>query len=259
MRVGVAVAQIKILAVGDSMAEFMGETLESFCGNSKVYNAGVGGTTAIQWASYSKDDIAACGSDWDVVYISVGGNDFLESGCTMEANELKNRIDGAVSNIVQNIAPGATKYVLTGYCTPSAPEDDLIDSDCNNPSNYEAMWTAIGSISADHIGLTPTSSLEVYDSSFLCGGTANSFSNQDYFQDSIHLNTKGYCLVFSQPSVQSAMLCSKESESSCNELQGGEFFGLENNCFDNDDDSSGSSLVMVKTLFLLIGLTMLLI
>ncbi len=242
-----AAAQIKILAVGDSMVEFMGQSLESFCADAKVYNAGIGGTTATQWASYSKDDISGCGMDWDVVYISVGGNDLLESGCTIESSELKNRIEKAVSNVVQNLAPQASTYVLTGYCTPYAPEEDLEQSGCSNPSGYVAMSDAIRNLSTDAIGLPSNASLEVIDSSSVCGGSATSFSNEAYFQDPIHLNAKGYCKVFSQPSVQSALKCSRENGFDCDSLDNAQIFGLESNCI----TSFGSKLMVVRTIFIL--------
>ncbi len=246
----------KILAVGDSMAEFMGQTLESFCEESKVYNAGIGGTTAEQWSSYSQDDIVDCGEDWDVVYISVGGNDLLESGCTLKPSTLTSRIEDAVANVVQNIAPGAKTYILTGYCIPAGPEGDEEETACSDPSGYESMSVAIRNISTDSLGLPPNSSLQVFDSSTICGGSSNSFSNADYFQDPIHLNAKGYCKVFTQGSIQSSMQCENvDEEFNCESLDDDGIFGLENNCVSSESGSmsSGAKLFSVKLVSVLIS------
>jgi lysophospholipase L1-like esterase len=239
-----------ILAVGDSMTSYMGQILESFCVDTKVYNAGIGGTTAEQWASYTQDDIVGCGSNWDVVYISVGGNDLLESGCTLNSIELKSRMENAVTNIVKNLAPGASRYIMTGYCMPSAAEESG-DSGCSNPSDYAALSDAIRELSAESVGVPSTATLEVIDSFAVCGGSVSSFSNEAYFQDSVHLNAKGYCKVFSQPSVQTALTCNSANGHDCDSLDGAEIYGLEDNCLSGgggsgSGDSTTSSGALLK-------------
>ena len=245
------VVSSRILMVGDSMAEFMGQALESFCANSKVYNAGIGGTTAQQWSSYSKDDLPSeCGmGSWDVVYISVGGNDMLNSGCSMTSSELKDRIENAITNVVNNLAPGASKYVLTGYCMPSQPEEDSNSAGgCNTPADFLAISDAFNDISSQSLGLS-NSSLVINDSISLCGGSKSSFSDFQYFQDSIHLNAKGYCNVFSQPSIQSGLLCdASEEETDCASLNGNELYGLEENCY--SDNAAGKIRVSCTLKFL---------
>ena len=235
-----------ILAVGDSMTEFMGQILESFCMNSKVTNAGIGGTTAEQWASYTSEEISECGSDsdWNTVYIAVGGNDLLESGCTTTSTELADRMERAVKNIVTNLAPGASKYVMTGYCMPSQAEDE--ESGCKDPADFSALSDALVILSADtgNLGLPSNASLEVIDSLTVCGGSATSFSSQAYFQDPIHLNAKGYCEVFSQPSVQAALTCDAGAGSNgynCDSLDNAEIPGLDNNCASGDGNGSGDN------------------
>ena len=240
-----------ILLLGDSMTEFMGQTLETFCAGTHVVNGGMSGTTAEEWSSYSSDDIEeACGASsnqWDVVYISVGGNDVLGSDCSMSTNELIPIMESAIGNIVTSIAPGASTYVLTGYCMPYSAEEEGSESGCSNPADFDALSNAFQGISASAVGLPAGSSLEIIDSISVCGGSATSFSNGEYFQDAIHLNAKGYCKVFSQSSVQSAMLCDTASGTyDCESLSGDEIFGLDKNCMSAEGPSSGGSTINMK-------------
>lgn len=235
----------KILLVGDSNAEFMGQTLETFCADSHVTNAGIGGTTAEEWASYALEDIPVeCGASdlWDVVYISLGGNDMLESGCSLTANELLPIMERAIENIVTQLVPGASRYILTGYCMPFSSEEETgSESGCGDPANYIALSDAVKTLSANNVGIASGSSLEVIDSISVCGGSSTSFSNGEFFQDPIHLNAKGYCKVFSQSAVQSAMLCDTSSGTfDCDSLTGDEIYGLDENCISGDSPSSGS-------------------
>ena len=99
----------------------MGQQLESFCSNLEVTNAAIGGTTADEWAGTNSNILAECGptKDWDIVYIAVGQNDLAYTGCSMSSSVLRSKIESAVENIVSNVAPGASKYVLTGECMPT--------------------------------------------------------------------------------------------------------------------------------------------
>jgi len=230
---------VEILMVGDSMSEFMGQSLESFCGGSTVFNAGLGGTTAEQWAEYEAEVLPqACGSDWEVVYISVGGNDVLESECSISVGELRDRIERAIENIAFNIAPSASKYVLTGYCMPASPEEDN-GGGCSDPSNYSVLPAVLKVISPT---LPDSTSLEIVDSFGACGGSTSSFSDPGLFQDAIHLNARGYCTVFSQPAVQESFKCSSPNDNDiindCMSLSESELpSGREQNCVHGGEDS----------------------
>jgi len=203
------------------------------CGGSKVYNAGIGGTTAVEWSSLTRDDLpSACGaSPWDVVYISVGGNDVLNSDCSISTNQLKNVIESAIQNVVNNLAPDASKYVLTGYCMPAEPEDG--SGGCSSPEDFRAIVDVFDAISAESVGL-PSSSLVIENSFSVCGGSESSFSDYEYFQDPIHLNAKGYCEMFTQSSIQSGLLCDTSESFDCDSLTGDEIYGLEDNCISGD-------------------------
>ena len=226
---------VKILLLGDSMAEFMGESiLEEICGDSIVVNAGIGGTTAQQWAEYDMDDnpLDFYGSrEWDVVYISVGGNDLLESGCLLEPDELKSQMEAAIENIVGEIAPGASSYVVTGYCMPMAAEEDA-DGDCAEPSGLSALPQALAALTPN-LPEESQGKLTIVDSLELCGGSVSSYSDPKFFLDNIHLNPRGYCEVFSQPMIQQSLLCDPNNEIDCDDEM-----WLEEN--DSSEDSSAT-------------------
>ncbi len=231
------------------MAEFMGKTLEYFCAGAEVENAGIGGTTADQWALYTSDVISDCGEpNWDVVYISIGGNDLLESGCTMEKSVLQSKIQNGITNIVNNIATGASKYVVTGYCMPYASEDDT-DDGCNEPSDFFVLSEVMQDLSVSMPGGT---TLEVIDSLEVCGGSSDSFSSEFYFQDPIHLNGNGYCAVFSQSPVQVALSCRNNTEIIDCETSGIEIFGLDDNCVSSSDASCMTTCIYCSLLLLVL-------
>lgn len=214
----------KILIVGDSNGEFMGTTLDSLCLGSEIQNAAIGGTTADDWSEYSSDVLEGCeGGKWDVVHISVGGNDVLQSGCSIGASKLASKIVLAVKNIMENIAPNASKYLLTGYCMPAGIEGDERSKECSRPSDFNNLRTALLDVKTDL-----PNNVEVIDSTFVCEGSSSSFSNDLYFQDAIHLNSKGYCQVFMQPAVQEYLSCT-DRELNCKKLDF-EIYGLDKHC-----------------------------
>ena len=139
-----------------------------------------------------------------MVNISVGGNDLLNSGRTISSAKLDTEITPAVSNIVNNIAPNASKYLLTGYCVPCASKfNHKHHSGCPEPSDY----TTFRDLFLGDSPPTLPKSVKVIDSTTVCGGGSNSFSDPIYFQDAIHLKSEGYCEVFTQPDIQDYLSC----------------------------------------------------
>jgi hypothetical protein len=198
-----------VLIVGDSIAEYMGRTLETFCPGSQVYNVGKSGSTAEGWTKISSDVVKDCkDTEWDQVYMSIGGNDVLDSGCSITAEELYETLDAAVTNIATNIAPGASTYLLTGYCIASGPAS----GGCATPEDMSAFSEVFEMMQKDGLSVQDQGINVVVLNSFTeCGGSASSFSDDKYFADAIHLNDKGYCSVFTQPEVQDALHCGETS------------------------------------------------
>eukprot|EP00978_Attheya_sp_CCMP212_P006949 scaffold16220_cov51-Attheya_sp.AAC.12 len=219
----------RILLVGDSMTAYMGNTLESFCEGAEAVNAGIAGSTAQQWTQYTAKDIKKCNSEdglWDIVYIAVGGNDLLQSGCRMSTDTLKGHMEDAITNIVYELAPGARKYVVTGYCMPFTGLGS--DSNlCSQPSEFIALSDAVTALS---VTMPSGSSLEIIDSMTACGSSSSSFSDKKLFNDPIHLNSKGYCKVFTQDDVQTALECSPQTEEIDCDSWNTKLYGLNQNC-----------------------------
>lgn len=219
----IEVKATKILIVGDDVGESMGKTLESLCPGSEVQNAAIKGTTAVQWSTYTSDVLKECkNGDWDTVYISLGGNDLLETSCDtsdfFKVLALMKKIVSGVENIIENIVPQADTYFLTGYCISKG-------FGCEKPSDYMALANGIKNFS----GLLPDN-VEVIDSTFACGGSDTTFSDDSYFQDAaaINLNSKGYCKVFTQPDVQTYLTCG-DAKPDCESLDF-DIHGLEKHC-----------------------------
>jgi lysophospholipase L1-like esterase len=211
------------------MTEYMGNTLESFCEGAEAVNAGIAGSTAQQWTQYTAKDIKKCNSEdglWDIVYIAVGGNDLLQSGCLMSTDTLKGHMEDAITNIVYELAPGARKYVVTGYCMPYKGLGS--DSNqCSKPSEFIALSDAVTTLS---VTMPSGSSLEIINSMTACGSSSSSFSDEKFFKDPIHLNSKGYCKVFTQDDVQTALECSPQTEEIDCDSWNTNLYGLNQNC-----------------------------
>jgi len=194
----VSAAPGKILILGDSMGEFSGTALQSFCKGSTVKNAGEGGTTAVQWATdayVNKIVSAACAAPApDKIWLSVGGNDHLNTKCGATAADLAAKVTASI-NAVKLKAPSAM-ILLTGYCSPPDAKE------CDAASKFTALDAAL-KLAADNGGALVT----YVGSIAACGGSLSSWSPKKYFQDSIHLNNRGYCKVFTQSGVQAALGC----------------------------------------------------
>jgi len=207
----VAVAS-KVLIIGDSMGEFAATSLEKFCPGATVNNAAVGGTTADpDWTSGGLLDYVGsetCGGAPDYIWLSVGGNDVLNTQCSASVEDIAAKITASV-NAVKAKAPTAT-ILLTGYCVPAAPESQDAGG-CGAPEKFQVIANALKQVSdAD-------TSLVYVDSSSACGGSATSWSPQTYFADAIHLNGRGYCKVFRQQGVQTALGCQTDIEFDCDQ------------------------------------------
>mmetsp|Transcript_103550 Transcript_103550/g.259632 ORF Transcript_103550/g.259632 Transcript_103550/m.259632 type:complete len:279 (-) Transcript_103550:161-997(-) len=195
----------KVLIVGDSNAEYSGTSLASFCKGAVVKNAGVGGTTAVQWTSteghLDKIGSSACGGTPDYIWLSVGGNDNFETQCSSSVADLAAKITASI-NAVKQKAPSA-KILMTGYCMPMSPESE--DAACNSPGKFNALMDAVKQAADGDSAVT------LVDSTQACGGSASTWSDSKYFMDAIHLNNKGYCKLFTQAGVQTFLGCEAAS------------------------------------------------
>merc|ERR1712151_534985 len=117
-------------------------------------------------------------------------------------------------------------YVMTGYCMPAATEERRLRNQrrslCSAPSDYAYLSEVMNDLSPS---MPNGATLKVFDSIDLCGGSTTSFSDEMYFQDPIHLNSKGYCKVFTPDAVQNALKCGASEPIDCDSFNT-EIYGL---------------------------------
>jgi len=143
------------------------------------------------------DAFKGAGRDVQYVWVSIGGNDFLSSGCALPADGLEQRVTSVLSTVKSSARPGV-RIVTTGYCQVWKPEDP--DTTCGKPASISTLQSAIGSATAAVNGT-------FIDAAEFCGGSATAFSPSTYFRDAVHLNARGYCHLLTQPAIQRAFGC----------------------------------------------------
>jgi len=198
-----------VLALGDSWAKHSLTYLADNCAGKTVHNGGVDKSTAVQWAAglcaAPAGPPSACNAQTAFqgvhgvksVWFSVGGNDFLQSGCQLTAAQMAKKVARAL--IALRAAAPTVNIVMTGYCTPP-------------PAAAQAFPSCVlGSIGTLNDGIKNaclgTHGCTFIDAVSACGGSRVAFSKPALFQDAFHLNQKGYQALFQMPGVQTALSC----------------------------------------------------
>jgi len=208
-------SEAEILLIGDSNAQLSLNYLEKVCKGKKVNNLGISGSTALQWSQDERGDlcagssIGACsaaeafspkyGRGYTHLWISLGGNDFLDSMCTMPEEELQRRMNEVVKSARAAAGPDVT-IVMMGYPMPTA---QVTESYCPDykPSDTMVNREAKNACAAD-------SNCRFVSTAFLDGARSyDEFSSGQLHADAIHLNAKGYCAMFTMKEVQEAFQC----------------------------------------------------
>jgi lysophospholipase L1-like esterase len=215
-------AEADILLIGDSEAQLSLNYLEQVCKNKKVNNLGISGSTALQWSQNERgglcagSSIGACsaaeafspkhGKGYTHLWISLGGNDFLESTCTMPEEELQHRMNEVVRSARAAAGPAVT-IVMMGYPIPTAR---VTESYCPGykPSDRMVTREAKNACATDL-------NCRFVETAFVDGaGSYDEFSSGHLHADEIHLNAQGYCALFTMKEVQEAFQC-EPAEYSC--------------------------------------------
>lgn len=207
--VGVAevAAQSKVLQVGDSWGQYSGNTLATYCSGSTLVNKAVSSSTADEWAAGSQCPTSEPSSSCSAtnafaaitaathVVVSLGGNDFLDSpGCSMTQSTLTSKVTASL-NAIRAAAPAGIKIIVVAYCTATKAVGDCTLADFPTLNN---------AIKAAADAAADVTFIDAHDA---CGGTTTSFSPGTHHVDSIHLNAKGYCEVWTIPGMQTALGC----------------------------------------------------
>lgn len=256
----------KVLFVGDSNAKQFGQRLEGLCTGTELDNAGIGGSKAYEWAILPKEIVDQCTQKgkWDVVYISVGGNDVAPAdGCKMNEEEqdiVLADMKTTIYNVMENIAPGAKTYFMTGYCFPPSSGPGANPPGCDYTPQPSDLATGVMGKLPELITPPDGATFTLIDSKYACGASETSWSDELYFRsDLAHLSMAGYCKVFRQPEIQEILSCENtEEEIDCDSLSVPlDFMLMEENCADEElrDDIKSSSPSISKS-HLLMFLTM---
>lgn len=219
----------KILTVGDSWAEYSGNTFSDYCDGAIQINKGVGGSEAVDWAAggkfHGRDtnfakalEAAGTMNGNDIIVLSVGGNDWMgakgQCGKIKTQAKLQGEIQSAANALIQAMkatgcANDCPKIQMFGYATPAnTAKDGCVTV---GVSALTPLMTSVANVAA------ATPEISYTEITSLCGGSMTSWSPEfpcfgmkyahDNSVDNIHMNKEGYCLLVSKPAVQTAFGC----------------------------------------------------
>jgi len=195
-----------IVLIGDSMSEFAKDTVDQFCGNAKSTNRGVGGTTATQWQTRDQDsDLyvptaikSESGSCFDVVFVSLGANDQLETECTENLSAIRSRVASVLAQI-NKVCPSSTIY-MTGYPTPRYDFEE-----CGNVAKGADTRKYLNDPLKE--ACAAANKCKYDDASNIAGGSDSKLSPGQYHVDVVHINSRGYCKLWERESFRNVMGC----------------------------------------------------
>lgn len=197
-----------ILLLGDSWAAIAGDYAANICGlsNSRlVTNDAQNGSTASDWAEKETavQSMEKGEYDYEYVWLSLGGNDFLDAKCDISiSDQVAEDIVTVIGQIVDNSPNPDIKILYFGYSVPSV---DV----CGNGQTAQ-LFEEQGAIIFNAIKSSAYSDyVTTFDISemFVKWGT-NGLSDEYYYYDEIHLNQMGYLHLFSSYKVQRFFGCS---------------------------------------------------
>lgn len=176
----------KTLILGDSWGDFVdnprpkGLGTNQFCESQTVYNNAVGGQTAsVLGGDFASQTEGVVPAEITRIWLTIGGNDFLNACQTITMSEIKTRVQNVVDQVVTTF-PNA-QIAMTGYTTPPCA------SDCWTPtrsSDLANVYSQLSNITYFNI------------QGWVGGSGAGSPSDSKYYQDCIHLNDAGYIKIF---------------------------------------------------------------
>mmetsp|Transcript_41153 Transcript_41153/g.80554 ORF Transcript_41153/g.80554 Transcript_41153/m.80554 type:complete len:361 (+) Transcript_41153:386-1468(+) len=187
-----------IVQMGDSFASFSGYSLATFCKGQKVENLGIGGTTTDDWTDdLIKEKLGELeGNSFEQLMLAIGGNDYLNSKCTLSKNILMQRVRDTIDRFLA-IANPAEGLVLLGYCKPTKDFEEC-DTFAVKTLN-QALAQAVNGRNAVFV-----------DTAGACGG-----GSKKYMVDAIHPNNRGYCTLYQNEAAQTAFGCECQDKVDC--------------------------------------------
>lgn len=207
-----------ILVLGDSWASLSGNYAANICGPSTtrpMQNDGISGSTAEEWADkrMGVESIENARYEYTHVWLSIGGNDFLDSKCDMSiADETAANVVNVIKQVVDASRGEAAigevafkediKILYFGYSIPS--------QDVCGQGRTASLFTQISEIIFEAIRNSHyadyVTTLDFSDE--FVTSESSPLSNPGYFDDAIHLNEGGYIKLFSNYNVLRFFDCS---------------------------------------------------
>jgi lysophospholipase L1-like esterase len=207
-----------ILVIGDSWASLSGNYAANICGSSTtrpIQNDAKSGSTAKEWA-YNRlgvESIEMARYEYTHVWLSIGGNDFLNNKCDMS---IADKVAANVVNVIKQVVDAShgeaavgevafqkdVKILYFGYSIPSRDVCGEGRTATLFAKQGEIIFDAIrNSHYADYVTAFDISDMFVTSES-------SPLSDPSYFADAIHLNEEGYMRLFSGYNVLRFFDCS---------------------------------------------------
>lgn len=226
-----------ILVIGDSWASASGNYLGNVCGSSStprpIQNDAKSGSTAKGWA-YNRLGVASIEKskyEYTHVWLSVGGNDFLNNRCDLS---IADKVAANVVNVIKQVVDAShgeaavgevafqedLKILYFGYAIPS--KDVCGSGQTANlfERQREIVFDAIHeSDYAEYVTTIDISEMFVTSES-------SPLSDPSYFADAIHINERGYTRLFSGYNVLRFFDCSATQIAQLATVDGGLPIGM---------------------------------
>jgi lysophospholipase L1-like esterase len=233
-------ASPNIVIMGDTVGEYMGTAVASFCSSANVVNRAVAGSTAAEWGlpgGGSNESSSVCGfpgllgrteyrpcradsafstgltslGSVSHVVLSVGANDYLSpphpaAGCSYTRAAIASVVQEAIDNVIAAYPNPQGKILMFGYCQPTG-----IVSECSAQTAAQYRSGLANNLNggiADACTGHTSGRCKYIESITACGGSATAFAPQcSYHSDVYHPNYRGYCKIVNRKAVQAALGC----------------------------------------------------
>lgn len=240
-----------ILVIGDSWASASGNYLGNVCGSSStprpIQNDAKAGSSAKGWA-YNRLGVASIEKskyEYSHVWLSVGGNDFLNYKCDLS---IADKIAANVVNVIKQVVDAShgeaavgevafqedLKILYFGYAIPSRDVCGSGQTANLFERQREIVFEAIHeSDYAEYVTTVDISEMFVTSES-------SPLSDPSYFADAIHINERGYARLFSGYNVMRFFDCSVTQIAQLATVDGGLPIGM----------LAGSAIAMVSVILI---------
>merc|ERR1719181_192866 len=198
----------RVVLIGDSLSSYAKQTMDKYCRAGMSTNRGIGGATALQMLTQDKNSKYyvpkaikdKSGSCYEYVFVSLGGNDQMSTGCKETGvATVKSRITEVLKQI--NTLCPSSQIIMTGYPTPTKDFSDCKNFPITSAGTRKILNAPVQAACEDAEKCT------YHDATDRFGSTDLKPSSGKYHVDTVHLNEDGYCRLWSTDLFKSAFKC----------------------------------------------------